>query len=718
MSDAAFRADITKALNDSVLRGALGKFGVDFPLSRALRYQGIDFNALSEEIKQIKLNTVAKMDELADKFEQEAARRGAIVHRAADAEDAKRIIREIAEQNNVKTIVKSKSMVSEEIELNHYMEQYGYTMVETDLGEWIVVAAGERPSHMVMPAIHMPKERVAKTFTATLKREIAPDIPLMVKTARSELRDKFLSADMGISGCNIAVAETGTVCMFTNEGNGRLTATLPRVHVFFVGYEKLVESLKDVIPIAKALPKSATAQVLTSYVTMITGPVPTLVDDQVKNKELHIVLLDNGRKKMMQDPLFKEAAQCIRCASCCNVCPVFQMVSGHVYGHIYTGGIGTILTGFLHSMQDAQNPQNLCIGCRRCVEFCPSKIDIPKLILELRARIADQESLPFTQRIVLENILTNRKLFHTMLRQASWAQKPFSKRTRFIRHLPLFLGDMTEKVSLPAIADVPFRDKFKSIKQKPGTKGKVAFFVGCLSDFVYPELGEALIKTANKLGYEVVFPEKQSCCGVPARYMGHMEVARTLAKQNIEALEGSDIKYIVSICPTCTETIKHGWAEALGNDQAWVKRAETLGSKTIDMVKLAALEKVGENGAGQTEAATAGQRLKVTYHDSCHLKRSLGVAEEPRKILKGMAGIELVEMKDCDHCCGFGGSYSMKMPKIAGEILERKLANITDSKAEMVVMDCPGCLLNIRGGLDKKQSKIKAKHTIELLGTE
>ncbi|MBZ4653659.1 MAG: hypothetical protein JG781_998 [Peptococcaceae bacterium] len=712
MAENTFRERIANALNDAVLRGALGKFGEVFPEARANVYKGIDFEALRQQIKDIKCNTVSKVEELADRFEKEATKRGAVVYRAGTAEDVKKYIAELAKKHNAKSIVKSKSMVSEEIHLNEYLEKQGIQMIETDLGEWIVQHAGEKPSHMVMPAIHMPKERVAKTFTAALKREIAPDIPLMVKTARSELRDKFLTADMGISGANIAVAETGTLCMFTNEGNGRLTATLPPVHIFLVGYEKLVEKLSDVPVIAKALPKSATAQNLTSYVTMITGPVETLIDDKIVKKEFHIILIDNGRRKMMEDPKFKEAAQCIRCASCLNVCPVFQMVSGHVYGHIYTGGIGTILTAFFNSMQEAKNPQNLCIGCRRCVEFCPGKIDIPKLILELRKRIVDKESLPFTQHVVLENVLTNRKLFHTMLRQASWAQKPFSKGTQFIRHLPFFLSEMAEWRSLPAIAEVPFRDRFPKIKQQQATKGKVSFFSGCLIDFAYPEIGESLVESVNKLGYEVVFPEKQSCCGAPARYMGEIKVAQVLAKQNIEALENGEVQYILSACPTCTESIKHDWAELLKDDEGWLKRAKAVSDKVLDYAKFVA-EVKGETSAKTSDKAQS--KKKVTYHDSCHLKRSLGVWEEPRKLLAEKEGLELVEMKESDRCCGFGGSYSLKMPQIASQLLERKIQNIIDSGADIVAVDCPGCMLNIKGGLDKKGSRIQVKHTAEIL---
>jgi iron-sulfur cluster protein len=275
----------------------------------------------------------------------------------------------LARENGVKNVVKSKSMASEEIHLNHHLEAAGMRVSETDLGEWIVQLAGERPSHMVMPAIHMTKEQVAEVFSKEVKERLAADIPALVKLARKELRTRFLEAEMGISGANIAVAETGSIVIITNEGNARLVTTLPRTHVAIVGVEKLVAHFDDVLPILTALPRSATAQLLTSYVSIITGPSPN-PDGSLKN--LHIVLMDNHRTDMSDDPAFREALQCIRCASCLNVCPVFRLVGGHVFGKTYTGGIGTIL-GVVRRVEEVEDIQSLCIQCGNCVDVCPGK---------------------------------------------------------------------------------------------------------------------------------------------------------------------------------------------------------------------------------------------------------------------------------------------------------------------------------------------------------
>lgn len=339
--------NIKGALANPNLRGALGRFGNDYLVSREKAYAGINFEELREKISSIKRSAAGRMEELADRFTQNMLSRGATVYRAGNAQEARDYILNLAMARGVKKIVKSKSMASEEIHLNEYLNEKGLESVETDLGEWILQLSGQKPSHMVMPAIHMTRGEVADVFSEEMNRQLSSDIPILVRVAREQLRRKFLEADMGISGANIAVAETGTLVITTNEGNGRLTTTLPPIHVAIVGLEKLVEKFADVEPILEALPRSATGQKITSYVTMITGPTPMVdADGHVKRKELHIVLLDNGRSQMQADPVFKEALQCIRCASCLNVCPVFQIVGGHVYGHVYTGGIGTILTAF------------------------------------------------------------------------------------------------------------------------------------------------------------------------------------------------------------------------------------------------------------------------------------------------------------------------------------------------------------------------------------
>ncbi|MDW7674368.1 MAG: LUD domain-containing protein [Bacillota bacterium] len=697
MAKEEFKKGIERALQNKNLTGALDRFQEAYTISRQNAYAGVDIEGLREKVQASKAYAAENMEKLVAQFKEQAEARGAKVFIAKSGQEAKDYIFNLAREKGVKTIVKSKSMASEEIHLNEYIQQHSdITVKETDLGEWIIQLAGQKPSHMVMPAIHLTKEEVADIFSKEVDERLTTDIPRLVKVARNELRKYFLEAEMGISGANIAVAETGTLVIFTNEGNARLVSTLPKIHVALVGMEKLLANFEEVEYVMQSLPRSATAQQLTSYVTMITGVTPTVVENGYGEKELHIILMDNGRTEMRDDPLFKQALQCVRCASCLNVCPVYRMVGGHVFGHVYAGGIGTILTAFFNEMKDTEDIQGLCIQCGKCKEICPGKIDIPRLILELRKKITKEKGQPFAQKMIFESVLTNRRRFHSLLRMASKTQGLVGAKDGYIRHLPLFFSDLTANRSLPAVAEVPFRDLIKKPQKINNKKGKVVFYGGCLIDFVYPEVGEAVVKVMNSEGYEVLFPEEQTCCGAPAKYSGVEEVAKLLAKQNLDALLEVEADYVISACPTCTGALTHDFLEQCHGDPVYKVKAEKLAAKTRDFSHLIHELKSAKGEFGKV--VENGE--KITYHDSCHLKRALGIFKEPRELLTGIAGCDVVEMNGSDVCCGMGGSYMVKFPELSKPILELKLKNIAAANTAVVAMDCPGCMLQIGGGLD------------------
>ncbi len=697
---------IDKAVCNSNLTGALGRFSEAYAISRVKAYEGIDFEALRTRIAEIKSYSADHLDQMAEQFKKAAEARGAKVFRANSPKEAKDYITNLCKEKGVKKIVKSKSMASEEIHLNEHLAKNGIQANETDLGEWIIQLAGQKPSHMVMPAIHMTKEEVSDLFSKEVNERLTNDIPRLVKAARKELREKYFEADMGFSGGNMAIAETGTVVLVTNEGNARLAATLPKIHVALVGLEKLIPTFADAAPILIALPKSATSQLMTSYVSMITGPVP---NDDGTMKDLHIVLMDNKRSEMAADPKFKQAMQCIRCASCLNVCPVYRLVGGHVFGDVYTGGIGTILTSWFNELKTSEDIQALCIQCGRCKEICPGKIDIPDLILEIRHRMVSKQGLPFIAKAAL-SVVNNRTLFHSILRAGYLAQKPFVKEG-FIRHLPMFLSNLTEHRSLPAIAPSPFRDVFKKIKQPKG-RVKAAFFSGCATDFMFPEIGEAMVKILNKAGIEVLHPDAQSCCGTPSRINGAFDMAAQAAVDTIKALNANSVQYVVTGCASCASAIKKEFIHVLKAEKMnkWIPEAEKLAEKTYDFSTLVK-KMIDEKRLTPKD----GQKLaKITYHDSCHAKRQMGTFKEPREILS-QCGYEVKDMFECDTCCGMGGSYTVKQPELSMRMLQRKVKNIEDTGVEIVSMECPGCLIQIRGGLDKAGSKVKAKHTAQLM---
>src|SRR5437764_10922660 len=275
-------------------------------------------------------------------------------------------------------------MASEEIELNPYLENLGMEVVETDLGERMVQLTHTRPSHLIAPAIHLTKENAAEVFGTE------PTVEAIQSHARASLRKKFIEASVGISGANMAIAETGTLVLVTNEGNADLTTTLPPVHIALFGIDKLVASLDDAVAVLRMLPRSGTGQIISSYVNWITGPSRSADIEQSLTigvhgpRELHCVILDNGREKMLDDPIFRDALTCIRCGACSNACPPFMAVSGHQFGHIYSGPIGLVLTPFHHGAAAGDLPQSLCTQCNACQEICPVDIPLPRQILEHR----------------------------------------------------------------------------------------------------------------------------------------------------------------------------------------------------------------------------------------------------------------------------------------------------------------------------------------------
>lgn len=702
-----YRRRIDQALATPKLQDALHKFGDAYLEARGKAFANLDFEALRGAIYEMKSSVRENHQALLEQFIANAKAAGATVYVAESAADANRYISELAQSRGATLAVKSKSMVSEEIHLNQALEQADVRALETDLGEWIVQLAGQRPSHMVMPAIHMFKEEVAELFSRESGKQEPAEIEHLVEVARQQLRGSYFQADIGITGANVAVAETGGIALVTNEGNARLASTLPKIHVALIGIEKLVPNLEDAARIIQVLPKNATGQLLTSYVTWIRGAVPCSGED----KELHFVLLDNGRSSLAASEDCRDALNCIRCGACANVCPVYQTVGGHVFGHVYIGAIGIILTAYYHGIDNAAELVKACIGCRSCVAVCPAEIDLEEIILHLRETIGDREGIGTGKALVFRKIMQNRTLFHSMIKAASMLQKPVTRGERTIRHLPLFFSPLTEWRTLPAIADTPLREAFSTKRQQVDTpRYRVALFGGCANDFLYPELGLDLVEVMNALGVEVFYPQEQNCCGIPATYSGDKATSVALAKQNIRALLEDDPDYVLTTCPTCAMALKEHFLADLKDNPEWSERAAVLSSKTIDAASFV-LNQL--DGAGLFSGLESGE--KVTYHDSCHLKRGMGVWQEPRQLLQD-AGLELVEMAHADRCCGFGGSYSLTShPEISRQILQDKVADIEASGAGCVAMDCPGCMMQIRGGLGKAESEVRARHTIELL---
>lgn len=712
------KKEIDEKLHDGIMRDALSRFVDQYPAARLHAYENVDsIEALRDDLSRMKRETVEHIEEVADTFEREAKARGVEFYRAKDGDDLKQFLLRICEENDVHRIVKSKSMATEEIHLNAALQEKGLHVRETDLGEWMLSVAGQRPSHMVLPAIHLNRHQCAKFFSDELQREIPSDISYMIHTARKVLREEFLSADMGITGANFGIAENGAIGLVTNEGNARLVTTLPRIHVVILGYEKLVPKITDASKILRLLPRNGTCQRMTSYMTMVDGPTPVIRKKDGKYVEemrkVYYILLDNGRLKAAHNPKLKSVYQCVRCASCLNVCPIWTLVGGHVYGHVYSGGIGAILTGLLDGgMENFAKFSDLCIGCRKCTTICPGKIPIPDLIQELRETYVAEHGLALPEKTAFQAILANRRIFHTLLRIGSVAQKPVQS-GGFIRHLPLFFAGMTKGRSLPAIADTPLRDRTSALcAENPAQPvQKAAFFSGCNLDFVFPDTGVSVIRVLQDLDIEVCYPQEQSCCGKPVLGIGDRETAKKIARQNIAAFEASGADVIICACPTCAETLMETYPELLAENEGWQQRARSFAAKVREFTSFVA---EAYRRTGRKLPAAAG---KVTYHDSCHLRRGLDIFEEPRELLQA-TGRQLVEMKDADKCCGMAGAFGVKYSEISLPILQEKITNIKETGADTVAVACPACMMQLRGGMDQQAPEIRVRHIADILAEQ
>ncbi|MCK5941219.1 MAG: lactate utilization protein, partial [Planctomycetes bacterium] len=344
MTPNAFHAQSRQALKNPVLTGALRRATDTFAERRKTSIDPIpEWQQWREQARAVKAHTLARLDHYLEQFVENAERRGVHVHWAETGDEACEIVQRLAEEHGAQRLVKSKSMATEEIHLNKALAANAREPVETDLGEWIIQLAGQTPSHIIVPAIHMTRGDVADLFVDKLGIEPCDEPSVLAGHARERLRAHFAQADMGISGVNFGIAETGTFLILENEGNARMTTTLPKVHVAVMGIEKLLPRFGDLEVFLRLLPRSGTGQHLTTYQSILTGPDPASGDGQGP-EEIHIVLLDNGRSRIAVDEVMRETLQCIRCGACLNACPVYKQIGGHAYGSVYPGPIGSVIT--------------------------------------------------------------------------------------------------------------------------------------------------------------------------------------------------------------------------------------------------------------------------------------------------------------------------------------------------------------------------------------
>ncbi len=471
----AFHRRIDAALADAGLRRALALTAGRLAGGRTAAFDALaDADACRDDARRARAGAIARLDSLLDQFAREASARGCTVHWAETAADARRIITGIARERNIRLAVKSKSMATEEVELNEALEQAGVRVVETDLGEFVVQLAADRPSHIIAPIVHLSRQDVAALFQDKLGATAADvaDIPSMTALARRVLRAEFLQAGMGISGVNLAVADTGSLCIVTNEGNGRLTTTLPRVHVALLGLERIVASAADLAAVLTVLARSATGQASPVYTNVMTGPRrhdgergtgPAGEPDGPE--ELHVVILDNGRSRILGTPL-AEILYCVRCGACLNACPVYRLIGGHAYGGVYPGPVGSVVMPGLHGLEDWSELAHASSLCGACRDVCPVKIDLPHLLLDVRREAASRQLAPLWIRAAMpaySALATRPRLYR-------WAGRAAARLARLLQHdgwirrLPGPLGAWTASRDFPAPAARSFVEEHQARK--------------------------------------------------------------------------------------------------------------------------------------------------------------------------------------------------------------------------------------------------------------
>ncbi len=677
-----FSRRVNKALKDPDLQKALVHAMTGLRSKRDMAFESFDFAKGRADLKARRRANLERLPELVEQFTQRLEAVGGKVHFARDAAAARDIIAQICwnagssrSDGGRMVVTKVKSMAGEEIELNPYLEALGMEVVETDLGERMVQLTHTHPSHLIAPAIHLTKEDAANVFGTE------PTVEAIQQHARQSLRQKFIDAAVGISGANMAIAETGTIVLVTNEGNADLTTTLPPVHIALFGIDKLVATLDDAVAVLRMLPRSGTGQVMTSYVNWITGPSRSADIEQSLTigvhgpREMHCVILDNGREEMRADPVFQDALTCIRCGACSNACPPFMAVGGHQFGHIYNGPIGLVLTPFHHGLEAADLPNTLCTQCNACQEICPVDIPLPRQILEHRRK--GRKSL---RKKALLGLWKGPELADRVLR----AGAPFSG---------LVPGT-------PRLAGVPYRDTVvpSDVDGEPLT-----IFASCMVDRVQPHAAVALERIATAAGFKVGFPKGQWCCGLIAANAGDFKGGAALHSSLAESL-GDSKGLIVTPSASCFGAFTIDAADWGAPTQ------DDLRSRMRDSTRF--VLDVLDRNPGLVDVNRMS--LKVAYHDSCQSLRQLGLKSEPRRLLE-LAGYEVVDIPDIANCCGFGGTFSLDWPRVAGRLAQWKLDAIAKTGCTVVASDNPGCLMHIEAAARHRRIDLRVAHVLELV---
>jgi L-lactate dehydrogenase complex protein LldF len=671
--------ELGEVLKDPTMREALERAMARFAHARGEALVGLgDFQEWSRRCRELKEGALGRADDLWTRVREGVEARGGQFYMASHGDEARKYIGEAIQGTGGNLVVKGKSITSEEIYLNPYLMELGLEVVETDLGERIIQLAGEKPSHLIVPAIHKTKREVAHILSQFWDREVPDDPYLITKEVREDLREKFLDASAGITGANVVSADVPAFFLMTNEGNGRLCATLPPVHVIITGWEKIVEDTEDAFTIFDILPVSSAGLRYSSYLSIFTAPFPWK-----RGRNWHVVVMDNGRREAAKDPILKEALRCIRCGACMNVCPVYKTVGGHTFSKVYMGGIGAAWTAITGDLKEAKEVASLCTGCGTCLEVCPMEIPIPRLVE--RVKELDHGEGPAESLAV--KVLSKRKYLESAAGMVSlFAPKQLDK-------LPGPASYLTEFRVLETPQVPPFHSWARAQGLQVGKGGEVTLYAGCMVDYFYPQIGREAVELLRALEISIQLM-KEECCGIPARVMGEWKQWEKLSVKNIYGIPRD--KPILFLCATCLS----GFCQYRDRDSGFPPFYDL--SQVI-------LDKLGDAPFPGTFEG------RVAYHFPCHLERHVGIKEEPLKLLGKVKGVDLVEGEEAHLCCGGAGLYGFKFPPVSGEILKKKLEWLEREKVEVLVTSCPSCIMQLRGGVEKVGLPVRVIHMATFL---